>query len=83
MSDNRVNIKTDESIRDRLRSLKQNGETWDGLLLRAVDALEDLERKGGQSGPPTCTSCGATVTMWTVIDGEARCEDCADVEFDL
>jgi hypothetical protein len=77
----RVNIKTNETTRDRLRELKQDGETWDGLLLRAADALEDLERQGGQSGVPVCASCGTLATTWTLIDGAVHCEGCADVEF--
>jgi broad specificity phosphatase PhoE len=77
----RVNIKTDETTRDRLQELKRDGETWDGLLNRAADALEDLERQGGQAGVPVCASCGTLATAWTLIDGAVHCEDCADVEF--
>jgi hypothetical protein len=77
----RVNIKADESTRARLGNLKRDGETWDGLLLRAADALEDLERQGGQSGVPVCASCGTLATTWTLMDGVVHCEDCADVEF--
>jgi len=82
MSD-RVNIKADETTRDRLSSLKRNGETWDGLLLRAADALEEQERRGGQSGVPVCASCGDLATTWTLIDGAVHCEDCADVDFSV
>ena len=81
MSDNRVNIKADEPTRDRLRGLKRNGETWDGLLNRAADALEEEVRRAGQQTAPVCAECGATVTTWTIIDGNAVCEDCADVDF--
>jgi hypothetical protein len=81
MSGNRVNIKADEATRDRLRGLKRNGETWDGLLIRAAEALEERERKGGQSGAPVCASCGELVSAWTLVDGAVRCEDCADIEF--
>jgi len=77
----RVNIKADEETRDRLQALKRDGETWDGLLLRAAEALEERERKGGQSGTPICASCGELVDAWTLVDGEVRCEDCADIEF--
>lgn len=77
----RVNIKADERTRDRLRGLKRNGETWDGLLNRAADAIEEQERKGGQSGVPVCMGCGNLATTWTLIDGAVHCEDCADVEF--
>lgn len=82
MSD-RVNIKADEKTRDRLRANKREGETWDGLLIRAVEALEEQERRGGQEGVPICASCGAIATTWTLIDGSVHCEDCADVEFDV
>ena len=81
MSDSRVNIKADEVTRDRLRGLKRDGETWDGLLLRAAEALEERERKGGQSGTPICASCGELVAAWTLVDGAVRCENCADIEF--
>lgn len=77
----RVNIKADEATRERLSALKRDGETWDGLLLRAAEMLEERERKGGQSGTPICTNCGQLATTWTLIDGAVYCEDCADVEF--
>lgn len=80
MSD-RVNIKADETTRDRLRALKRDGETWDGLLLRMAEAVEDQERKGGQSGIPVCAGCGDLATTWTLVGGAVNCEDCADVEF--
>jgi hypothetical protein len=81
MTDDRVNIKTDETTRDRLRSVKRNGETWDGLLLRAAEALEEHDRRGGQQTAPVCAECGEATSTWTIIDGSAFCEDCADVEF--
>jgi hypothetical protein len=81
MSDNRVNIKSQESTRDRLRGLKRDGETWDGLLLRAAEALEEHERRGGQQTAPVCAECGEATSIWTIIDASAFCEDCADVEF--
>lgn len=77
----RVNIKADESTRDRLRELKRDGETWDGLLLRMAEATEELERKGGQSGAPVCSKCGSLASTWTLIDGAVHCEECADVDF--
>jgi len=36
----RVNIKVDKATRKRLKELKRENGTWDGLLLRAADALE-------------------------------------------
>ena len=81
MSDSRVNIKADEATRAQLQALKRDGETWDGLLRRAAEALEEREQKGGQSGTPVCASCGKVVAIWTLVDGAVRCEDCADIEF--
>jgi hypothetical protein len=81
MSDSRVNIKADEATRAQLRALKRDGETWDGLLRRAAEALEERERKGGQSGTPVCASCGELVAAWTLVDGAVRCENCANIEF--
>ena len=81
MTDARVNIKADEATRAQLQALKRDGETWDGLLLRAVEALEERERRDGQIGTPFCVNCGTAVEVWTLVDGEARCEDCADIEF--
>lgn len=80
MSD-RVNIKADVATRDRLKALKREGETWDGLLLRIAEAVEERERRGGQSGAPICASCGSLASTWTLIDGAVHCEDCADAEF--
>lgn len=82
MSD-RVNIKADESARERLKEHKREGENWTGLLLRAADALDaDAE---GQYPAPRCTSCGVKANEWTVEDGELRCPDCAesDVEVEI
>lgn len=39
----RVNIKADPETRDRLREVKREGETWDGVLRRAADALDHDE----------------------------------------
>ena len=77
----RVNIKADEATRDRLRGLKRDGETWDGLLIRAAEAIEEQDRRGGQAGMPICAECGSLANAWTLIDGAVHCEDCADVEF--
>lgn len=74
----RVNIKADESTRDRLRQLKRHGETWDGLLLRAADALEAEEDREQHSGAPRCTECGAIAHGWTIQDGCLICGSCTD-----
>jgi hypothetical protein len=40
----RVNIKTDETTRDRLQSLKRDSETWDDLLNRLAEYGELVEQ---------------------------------------
>jgi len=39
----RVNIKTEETTRERLRSLKRDNETWDELLNRLAEYGELVE----------------------------------------
>ncbi|WP_297886692.1 hypothetical protein [uncultured Halorubrum sp.] len=53
----RVNLKLDISTRSRLGELKRDGETWDGVLTRAAEALE--EREDGPARGPVCEDCGA------------------------
>jgi len=77
MSTDRVNIKTQETTRDRLRELKRDGETWDGLLVRAAKALETEEADDGYLAP-RCTECGNKAHAWTVEDGMLVCGVCAD-----
>lgn len=79
---NRVNIKADESTRERLGGLKREGETWDGLLLRAADALEAEEDRDQKPGAPRCNDCGAIADVWTVEDGMLVCGVCADGDVD-
>jgi len=77
MSTNRVNIKTQETIRDRLRDLKREGETWDGVLIRAAKGLEAAETDDRYPAP-RCTDCRAKAHIWTVEDGMLVCGVCAD-----
>ncbi len=37
----RKTLKINEETKDRLDELKRDGETWDGFLRRAADALEE------------------------------------------
>ena len=74
-------LKVSPTTKSRLDNFKRDGETTDGLLDRAFDALEEHERRGGQQTAPACAECGASVTTWTIIDGNAVCEECADVDF--
>lgn len=74
----RVNIKVDKETRERIAQQKREGETWDGLLRRAADALDD--RAAGRSTPGVCASCGDGLSTWTVVDGDALCLDCAGID---
>jgi len=67
----RVNIKADESTRERLKAVKRDGETWDGLLNRLADETEadDSEQR--------CAECGDVAHVWTVIDGRLLCGSCS------
>jgi len=73
----RVNIKTSPGTRSRLRELKRDGETWDGLLQRAADAL-DTDARG--QPPGVCSACGTALDSWTVVDGDALCLECAGID---
>jgi hypothetical protein len=76
----RTNIKTTEEIRDELREYKRDGETWDGLLRRAADALESDADRDQYPGAPRCTECGSIAHGWTVEAGRLRCGVCAEGE---
>jgi hypothetical protein len=78
MSDNRVNIKADKTTRDRLRGLKRDGETWDGLLLRLAEIAS--------SDPNNCQApdCDNEALTWLYCDDghsqywTAVCQECHD-----
>lgn len=78
----RKNIKAQPDTKERLNGLKRDGETWDGLLLRAADALEADEDRDQWPGAPRCTDCGAIAHAWTVENGMLVCGVCADGEID-
>jgi len=59
--------------------LKRDGETWDGFLNRAADAVEAAAEK--KDTFPVCSSCGNRANEWTVEDGSLVCGLCADTEF--
>lgn len=82
MSD-RVNIKADTDTREQLQELKRDGETWDGLLLRAADALEAEEDRDQYPGAPRCTDCSAIAHVWTVEDGMLVCGACASKDIEV
>jgi len=79
----RANLKLGKGTKNLLDELKREGETWDGFFMRAAEALEEQERKGGQAGTPVCTNCGSLATTWTLINGAVVCEDCADFDFEV
>lgn len=81
MSDDRKTLKINETTHGRLSDLKRDGETWDGVLMRAAEALEEHERRGGQQSAPVCATCGEIAFAWALVDGAVQCEDCADVDF--
>jgi hypothetical protein len=58
----------------------REGETWDGLLLRAAQALEADESDDQRPGAPRCTECYATADVWTVKDGALVCGACGELE---
>ena len=80
----RKNIKVQPDTKDRLKDLKRDGETQDGLLNRAFDALEADEDRDQWPGAPRCTDCGSIAHAWTVENGMLVCGVCAegDIEID-
>ena len=79
----RITLKCSEETKQRFDELKRDGETTDGLLNRAFDALKADEQSGGSPGVPRCTDCGANAHIWTVEDGMLVCGVCADGDIDL
>lgn len=76
----RKTLKTSPEIKDRLDELKRDGETTNGLLNRACDALETDENQGDA---PRCTECHAQSHVWTVEAGNLVCGVCADGEISV
>lgn len=78
MGGQRVNLKLDVSTRSRLGELKRDGETWDGVLTRAAEALE--EQRDGRSQGPVCDECEEVAATWKLRGGTVLCIDCASAE---
>lgn len=76
----RKNLKVSPDTKARLDELKRDGETTDGLLNRAFDALDADENRDQQPGAPRCTDCGAIAHAWTVEGGQLVCGNCAEGE---
>lgn len=79
----RKTIKCSEATKDRFDEHKRDGETTDGLLNRAFDALEADERRDKYPGAPRCTDCKSIATVWTIEDGSLVCGVCADDDVEL
>lgn len=79
----RKNIKVQPDTKGRLKDLKRDGETQDGLLNRAFDALEADEDRDQWPGAPRCTDCGSIAHAWTVENGMLVCGVCAEGGIDI
>jgi len=79
----RKTIKSQPETKERLDELKRDGETVDGLLNRAFDALEAADGKGDGYTLPRCTECTNKAQIWTVEDGDLVCGLCADSDIEL
>ncbi len=77
----RKTLKVSEETKARLDELKRDGETWDGLLRRAADAVEADESGDQYPNTPRCTECGNKAQAWTVEDGMLVCGLCATEGF--
>ena len=78
MGGQRVNLKLDVSTRSRLGELKRDGETWDGVLTRAAEALEEPEDESARG--PVCDECEEVAATWRLRGGTVVCTDCAATE---
>jgi hypothetical protein len=79
----RKTLKCNEETKERFDDLKRDGETTDGFLNRAMDALEADEADDQYPGAPRCTNCGNKAHVWTVEDGMLVCGLCADGDIEL
>ena len=79
----RKTLKVKEGTKARLDEHKRDGETTDGLLQRAFDALEADEADEQYPGAPRCTECHAVAHVWTVEGGQLVCDACAEDDVDL
>lgn len=75
----RKTLKTSEETKSRLDKLKRGGETVDGILNRAFDALE-ADESDQDGSVPRCTDCQCEAEDWTVEDGQLVCGVCADAD---
>lgn len=61
---------------------KRGGETVDGMLNRAFDALE-VDESTQNGSVPRCTDCQCQAEVWTVEDGQLVCGASADSNIEL
>lgn len=78
----RKTMKINAETKSRIADLKRDGETWDGLLMRAADALQTDEDTATAPGTPRCTDCKAKAHCWTVEEGQLVCGACASAPKD-
>jgi hypothetical protein len=78
----RKTLKIQPETKKRLDELKRDGETVDGLLTRAADALEADDQDDGNT-LPRCSECTNRAQVWTVEDGDLVCGLCAESDIEL
>jgi len=78
----RKTLKVQPDTKTRLSELKRDGETWDGVLQRAADALAADEDRDQYPGAPRCSDCGNIAHAWTIEGGELVCGLCAEGEIE-
>jgi rubrerythrin len=78
----RKTLKCSPDTKARFDMIKRDGETTDGLLNRAFDALEAEENRERAPGVPRCSDCGSIADVWTVEEGDLLCPLCAEGEVD-
>lgn len=78
----RKTLKCSPETKARFDELKRDGETTDGLLNRAFDALEADADRDQWPGVPRCSDCGAIAHVWTVEGGQLLCPQCAEGDVD-
>lgn len=79
----RKTLKVSPETKATLDELKRDGETTDGLLTRAFDALETDDQAGDGHTRPRCTDCGSKADVWTVEAGDLVCGLCAESDIEM
>lgn len=69
----RKTLKPTEETKKRMEEYKRDGESWDGFLNRAVDAIEEDD---GLPAGLYCSKCGEPTEIYTIVGGDLQCGDC-------